>query len=370
MRHLRALPPSGAAPRRGPVNPASPRFAAQYGHYRYRFPEEQDELHRSFTSERAHLDLLFPAVGRASTLAAGDGLEADAAARCWHVYVADLRGSPQLCGPANALLFRGFAPVAGVYDLRAKPEQVDARSRENSPAPSDSDAAADEVDEGGGAQKMAGYETPEQLYPYDDRMLYADESRAVGAAAELVAATDGVAGVERENAETVLEVAMELLSPQFTAHFFFDGVAKRADDPFAVARASGIEALMPGVLLDPWCFEPCGFSLNGLRDGYYFTIHITPEPQMSFASFETNDPRYASDEFVATLLATFKPQHATVLVTARAAPGVPAASVAECGEGVHGYRLLRATQNAFGGGKHAQAIGARCAVLEQLVPSA
>lgn len=283
------------------------------------------------------------------------------------MYVADLRGAPQLCGPANALLFRGFSPVAGAAKLRPLPEQVDARSGDGPPPLPLEPAGADEPrPQGGGdngngaADKAAGYETPEQVSPYHDLIPYAGDAHAGAAAAELAAATDGRRG------ETVLEVAMEGLSAAFTGHFFFDGVNRRADDPLAVARASGIEALMPGVQLDPWCFDPCGFSLNGLRGSHYFTIHITPEPQMSFASFETNDPRYASDEFVSALLATFCPQHATVLVTARAANGASAAPVAECGDGVRGYRLVRATCDAFGGGKHAQAIGARCAVLEQL----
>ncbi|KAJ1639657.1 S-adenosylmethionine decarboxylase [Pavlovales sp. CCMP2436] len=300
-----------------------------YGHYRYRFPEEQEAPHRSFYSEREHLDTLFPGLGRAATLAGDEAFEADASARCWHFYAADLRGAPGLCTPAgNARLFDGFVPVEGIEALRASTEQVDDRSPE-SPPRVEANNMPISISHGLG---IGGYETPP-----DD-------------AAEAVMA-----------GETVLEVAMEGISRNFTRHFFFDGIAQRADDSVKTCLASGIQALMPGVTLDPWNFEPCGFSLNGLCDNYYFTIHITPEPQMSFASFETNDPRYASDEFLAQLLATFEPQHAAVLVTARAATPSASACVPEVGDGVNGYRRVRANSDKF-----APAMGTRCAVLEAL----
>ena len=44
---------------------------------------------------------------------------------------------------------------------------------------------------------------------------------------------------------------------------------------------SGIGALLPGVKVDNWAFEPCGYSMNGLRGDFYYTVHITPEPGVS-----------------------------------------------------------------------------------------
>ena len=57
-----------------------------------------------------------------------------------------------------------------------------------------------------------------------------------------------------------------------------------------VDQLTGIGALYPEAQLDSFLFEPCGYSSNGLQDDRYFTIHVTPEPDCSYASFETNIP--------------------------------------------------------------------------------
>uniref|UniRef100_A0A0K0G4A2 S-adenosylmethionine decarboxylase proenzyme n=1 Tax=Strongyloides venezuelensis TaxID=75913 RepID=A0A0K0G4A2_STRVS len=54
---------------------------------------------------------------------------------------------------------------------------------------------------------------------------------------------------------------------------------------------SGIDKIVPpGTTIHDELFEPCGYSMNGLVSGtdQYATIHITPEADFSYVSYETN----------------------------------------------------------------------------------
>jgi S-adenosylmethionine decarboxylase len=80
----------------------------------------------------------------------------------------------------------------------------------------------------------------------------------------------------------------------------------------------------PDARIDAYMFDPCGFSANGVipspqADGgdpkatatHYFTVHVTPEPHCSYASFETNVPggRDGRDtsEIIEDVVGIFKP---------------------------------------------------------------
>jgi len=65
--------------------------------------------------------------------------------------------------------------------------------------------------------------------------------------------------------------------------------------------------------IDQHSFEPKGYSLNAIDAQRYFTLHITPEKQSSYISFESNLSETEVVEFHENLLSLFKPQRAYLM---------------------------------------------------------
>lgn len=120
-----------------------------------------------------------------------------------------------------------------------------------------------------------------------------------------------------ESDEYNLEIMMHELDAGVMDQFF-----KRDDfvSSDRVTETSGISDLLPGSTIDAFMFDPCGYSMNGLLDNSYSTIHITPEKQCSFVSYETNVSaaylrkhlNMSHADLVRRVLRTFKPGRATV----------------------------------------------------------
>lgn len=120
----------------------------------------------------------------------------------------------------------------------------------------------------------------------------------------------------------------------------------------------------PDARIDAYLFTPCGFSANGVipapggapvgsKKGsdatHYFTVHVTPEPQCSYASFETNVPARQTGretaDIVEHVVGIFKPGRFSVtLFEAKPTESERKAS-AEKGEGkrmeeIKGYKRV------------------------------
>ena len=70
----------------------------------------------------------------------------------------------------------------------------------------------------------------------------------------------------------------------------------------------GLDILFEDYQIDDFLFSPCGYSVNGIRDDRYFTIHLTPEQDGSYVSFETNDETISHNELVSHFIKKLRPK--------------------------------------------------------------
>jgi S-adenosylmethionine decarboxylase len=84
--------------------------------------------------------------------------------------------------------------------------------------------------------------------------------------------------------DLTLEILMYGIDETIRASFVS---GERAPD-IAVSERLGLEDLVPGFRIDDFSFQPSGYSLNGIREDMYWTLHVTPEANGSYVSFETN----------------------------------------------------------------------------------
>jgi len=82
-------------------------------------------------------------------------------------------------------------------------------------------------------------------------------------------------------------------------------------------RRLGIDKIIPGCQIDAFQFDPCGYSANAiLPGGYYWTIHVTPEREFAYASFETNYPLPDYHNLAERVLNIFNPTHFNLVLMA------------------------------------------------------
>jgi S-adenosylmethionine decarboxylase len=119
----------------------------------------------------------------------------------------------------------------------------------------------------------------------------------------------------------------------------------------------------PDARIDAFLFTPCGFSANGVipapggnpvgtKKGsdatHYFTVHVTPEPHCSYASFETNVPAHQTGretvDIVEHVVGIFKPGRFSVTLFEAKPAGdealVKHSSKSKRMESIAGYRRV------------------------------
>ncbi|XP_028131945.1 S-adenosylmethionine decarboxylase proenzyme isoform X2 [Diabrotica virgifera virgifera] len=111
--------------------------------------------------------------------------------------------------------------------------------------------------------------------------------------------------------DQTLEIMMTDLDPEIMSIFTKEECLNATE----ATKKAGIDKIIPNMIIDDFLFNPCGYSMNGVtKNGCYMTIHITPEPDFSYVSFETNVPSSSYKEIISKVLETFNPGKFTVTV--------------------------------------------------------
>jgi S-adenosylmethionine decarboxylase len=154
--------------------------------------------------------------------------------------------------------------------------------------------------------------------------------------------------------DATLQILMHKLNPKAMS-IFCAGLTPRQ-----VEGRSGLADLYPmPMIMDGHTFSPCGYSLNGISRDRYFTVHVTPQPAGSYASFETNIFETDYSNTVRRVISIFKPGRFSVALTTTLdgqclpchdtiSGGIPAYRMADksfyqfdCGYGVSFFNYLK-----------------------------
>lgn len=114
-----------------------------------------------------------------------------------------------------------------------------------------------------------------------------------------------------------LEVCMFDLHPNVMKNFMFENerdIIGRDNPSTGVTHRCGIKDLLVNTsFIDAFNFDPCGYSMNAISScGGYTTIHITPEQNASYVSFETNVENAELPEILLSVVTKFLPGRFTV----------------------------------------------------------
>uniref|UniRef100_H2Z5U5 S-adenosylmethionine decarboxylase proenzyme n=2 Tax=Ciona savignyi TaxID=51511 RepID=H2Z5U5_CIOSA len=112
-----------------------------------------------------------------------------------------------------------------------------------------------------------------------------------------------------KQADQTLEILMTALCEQTMDKFKLKDESGKERDAEAFTKVIGISDILPNSKINSVLFDPCGYSMNGLLDkGQYWTIHITPESEFSYVSFETNVSMKSYNDLICKVLSLFKPR--------------------------------------------------------------
>ena len=129
---------------------------------------------------------------------------------------------------------------------------------------------------------------------------------------------------------------------------FIKIIEQKIQEKGIAIRYAGDEFVLviPKMDKDRHLFSPYGYSVNGVLDKRYFTVHVTPQPEGSYASFETNvmEPDYS--ERISQVLSIFNPGKFSIVLTTSMDPRCRSLHDT-VGDGMPGYVAVEKSLNEF-----------------------
>ncbi|KAJ1661919.1 spermidine resistance protein [Coemansia sp. RSA 1813] len=267
-----------------------------YSRKNFMFPEQQAELHRSWEKEVSYLDALFPD-GSAYMIGKTNRDH-------WHVYLAGPYEMGQLAERTSSS--SSSSPVSpGSTDVSASSSPCRDSGEligsnvllvgKNAAQPENEKKAVADV--GAVLERMSLNAVPSANATVNNSVIGSPLMHPISRSSSRSTVQEDTAsyrrsdpGALRTKADTTVEILMTGLDPERMHTMYLGGASSEEGScgGKAVERASGIANIYPSSASDSFLFTPCGFSLNGLQGDGYYTIHVTPEPHCSYASFETN----------------------------------------------------------------------------------
>lgn len=112
--------------------------------------------------------------------------------------------------------------------------------------------------------------------------------------------------------DTSVQILMHDIDPAVATTFYYDST----DIDRQNEMLTRLKTLYPAMKVENHFFYPQGYSLNGISEDNYFTIHVTPQPEASYVSFESNMFNHESAGVVQKIISLFNPLRFSVVLTA------------------------------------------------------
>jgi len=119
-----------------------------------------------------------------------------------------------------------------------------------------------------------------------------------------------------DSSDRNVNIMMYDLDPVVCNQFFRHNELSETEDAARVTEETGIRQLCPNAVIDDSMFTPCGYSMNALEGKHFYTVHVTPEKDFSYASFETNLELDDYTDLVERVLQVFNPSRVIVTMFA------------------------------------------------------